>query len=492
VKGRELACLAFVTAAATYFAAAPVADNDLWGHVLFGRHILDARSLPAANGYSYTAPDHPWINHEILAECLFAFLYEHLGSLGLLFFKITCGLLTVLVMKKTAADRGAEPFAWALAVALAASVMSWGFLIRPQLLTLLATALLWDRLHAHAAGRAGRTVALLPVLFLLWVNTHGGVLAGFAILAAYCLLAAPGLAARERIRAGLVLLGCGAALFVNPYGLRLVSFLLHDVTLSRSISEWGPIPLLDGSHGRFKLAVAACLLGMWLHRASPFWESAVVALAAAAALRHQRHAPLFAILAAPLLARTFSNLLAMLRERLPRPRERALSALLVAGLLAVAAWQTLQVASLYRSLHGQIFVSPLVFPVDAVRFISRNDLRGNLLVPFDWGEYALWHLYPRCRVSVDGRYTTAYPLAVLEQSDRFQAGAAGWRSSLSEATIALVERRQPVVQAMFAEPGWQYVYSDATALVFVRKEVDASRAWNRNTRDDLPDAFFFP
>ena len=34
--------------------------------------------------------------------------------------------------------------------------------------------------------------------------------------------------------------------------------------------------------------------------------------------------------------------------------------------------------------------------------------------------------------------------------------------------------------------------SDATALVFVRKEAAAARAWNRNTRDDLPDAFFFP
>src|SRR5262249_33088021 len=150
VSRQGLICLVFALVSAVYFSSAPAADNDLWGHVLFGRQILESRALPSVNGYAYTAPDFPWINHEILAECAFAWLYDHLGSPGLLFFKIAVGMLTILIMKQTAERRGAVPIGWGLALGLSASIMSWGFLIRPQIFTILAVALLWDRLYADA------------------------------------------------------------------------------------------------------------------------------------------------------------------------------------------------------------------------------------------------------------------------------------------------------------------------------------------------------
>ena len=486
----QLACLVFALVGAMYFSSAPAADNDLWGHVIFGRHILETGSLPSANGYAYTSPDHPWINHEILAECAFAWLYDHLGSTALLFFKMLVGMLTILVMKHTAERRGIEPLAWGLALGFCVSIMSWGFLIRPQIFTFLALALLWDRLHAHAAGRGIASFAPLPLLFAVWINTHGGSMAGLAIVGAYVVLVGAFSGSHERTALVLMAILCTAALLANPYGYHLPAFLLHDLSRAREITEWRPIPLFDGSHLRFKLAVLICFVGAFIDRGRPLWEHAIVALAAVAAFRHERHAPLFAILAAPLLARTLSSFLEVLRHAAPRPARTAFATLLGAMLL-IAAGQFWQVATVYRGLHSQIFVSPEVFPVDAVRFLLRNHLSGNLVLPLDWGEYAIWHLYPRCRVSIDGRYTTAYPDAEIDRSNRFLTGGLGWEASLRDAAIALIDRRQPIAQRMFTLSDWQYVYSDATSLVFVRRDLMPS-AWSRRIRDGSDDVFFFP
>jgi hypothetical protein len=62
------------TAAATVIlvaVAATRADVDLWGHVRFGTDILHSGRLASIDPYSFTS-DVPWVNHEWLAEVLFA------------------------------------------------------------------------------------------------------------------------------------------------------------------------------------------------------------------------------------------------------------------------------------------------------------------------------------------------------------------------------------------------------------------------------------
>jgi len=46
-------------------------------------------------------------------------------------------------------------------------------------------------------------------------------------------------------------------------------------------------------------------------------------------------------------------------------------------------------------------------------------LRGRMLVWFDWGEYAIWHLAPQVSVSIDGRRETVYSDDVIRRHLRF-------------------------------------------------------------------------
>lgn len=47
------------------------ADTDLWGHIQFGKEILEKGFIPKFDSYSYTANGVPWINHEWLTEVIF-------------------------------------------------------------------------------------------------------------------------------------------------------------------------------------------------------------------------------------------------------------------------------------------------------------------------------------------------------------------------------------------------------------------------------------
>src|SRR5947209_1691666 len=59
-----------------------IADPDLWGHLRFGLDMLGSGMIVAQDCYSYTS-DRTWINHEWLAELVFAAVYQAGGPPGL-------------------------------------------------------------------------------------------------------------------------------------------------------------------------------------------------------------------------------------------------------------------------------------------------------------------------------------------------------------------------------------------------------------------------
>src|SRR5207237_8794092 len=79
----------------------------------------------------------------------------------------------------------------------------------------------------------------------------------------------------------------------------------------------------------------------------------------------------------------------------------------------------------------RIDVDPTLYPVQALRFLAQNAIVGRVALPFDWGEVALWSLPAGSSVAVDGRFTTAYPQYVLDESWRFMSGDAGWNGLLT-------------------------------------------------------------
>src|SRR5581483_1603262 len=122
-------------------------------------------------------------NHEWLAEIVLAGAYHLGGGTGLLLLKMAAGLAAFGICLRSGMRSLMEPqkyLAWALG-ALAVTEISFGFAARPQIFTALFLSgelLLLQRIHAGERKWA----AALPVLFLAWINCHGGALAGIGLL----------------------------------------------------------------------------------------------------------------------------------------------------------------------------------------------------------------------------------------------------------------------------------------------------------------------
>src|SRR5689334_12092399 len=104
------------------------ADPDLWGHLLFGDLFLRS-GIASTNGFAYTTPSQPWLNHELLSEATMATVYAALGSVGLVLLKVALGLATLALVRRTALRRCHATWAATLATAVTAVVMTPGFMI---------------------------------------------------------------------------------------------------------------------------------------------------------------------------------------------------------------------------------------------------------------------------------------------------------------------------------------------------------------------------
>jgi hypothetical protein len=469
------------------------ADPDLWGHVLYGERLLQTGHLDRTDPFSWTAPGHEWINHEILAEAAMALSYRALGGMGLLLLKMAVGLATLFLAISLAArarNSGTRLVAWAFA-GLAVVEISFGFAARPQIFTALALALeLWILQQIHK-GKFVWALAL-PPLFALWVNTHGGVLAGLLLLFAAAGTStvqnalkklAPDFIGR-RLGEGPPMKTCwwlwlsaglsALALLANPYGLELPRWLVGSVLWLRpQISEWNPTPF-DWNHAAFFFCILLTAISILLSRKPwPLWQLAVIVLLAALALRSIRNTPLFSIAALAFVPPHLADVLDRFRNHFQGLAEScrcpARQKILTAFLLAASVGSLAATFTLHKQ-HAITMEAPREqYPVAAVDFIQQHELRGNLLVFFDWGEECLWEL-PDSRVSIDGRLDTCYPPEVIAAHWKFYSGEAFDHAALdvSHADFALLPSKLAGSLALAKQDGWQAVYFDNLAVVLVK------------------------
>lgn len=466
------------------------ADNDLWGHVLYGQRMLALGRIETHDPFSWTASHAPWLNHEVFAEIALGWVHLKAGSTGLwlLTVAIAAATITLVLREARRGQSGSGFFLVSFGLfAVSTNSLALGFSARPQLFTLLALAVLLGLLRRLQEGNR-LALAAIPFLFFAWMNTHGGVLAGLVIVgiaAAIAVLqgatadaplhrffAIP--ATGTRLRLGSALLLALAGMLLVPHGLEMFRWLVGSVAYVRpEITEWRATPL-DAAHATF-FFVALLSFAAWIasRRARPAWEAAVLAVLLFMACRHQRHIPLFCLANLMFTPPHLHDALQRLRPRAANlvalfgrtgPRLVATAALFVAGGVAIA-----KSVSSPRESPWRIEVERDFFPCAALEFLRDNPLEGNLLVFFDWGQHAMWEL-PRNRVSFDGRLDTVYPRRVIEAHWRFYRGspAGVGDPDLRSADFALLPRRSGGAGVLLMA-GWKLVYSDPLALVLVRE-----------------------
>jgi hypothetical protein len=223
------------------------------------------------------------------------------------------------------------------------------------------------------------------------------------------------------------------------------------------------------------LALAATLPFTRLLRRR-WWWAALVALVVAMTLRSQRHTPLLALCAAAPLAEQAERLLARLAARTGFQLSGAATVLVAVALIGLAAAQLGQLgARLWRD-GGQLVYEADEYPVGAVRYLRETARGGNLALPLDWGGYLLWHAAPAIKVSLDGRFATVYPPAVVDDGFAFFRGDGHPAAArlLDEYPTSLVLVPRGIPTPLESRSGWTLLYTDEIAALYGRDGPPAS------------------
>lgn len=469
------------------------ADADLWGHVRFGQDILRTGRIVTPDPYSYLTEGQEWVNHEWLAEVIFAGAFNAAGPLGLTVLKTAIGFLILGLIYRHLGRQGLDEVRSGLLL-LAVTVLFLPGLrtVRPHLFTYLLFLLVLLLIEAFERGRR-RWLWAAPLLFAVWPNLHGGFLAGLTVLLVWSGVSLAVLLWRERQPGVLlatpartvILAGVGSVLatLVNPYGPGLFVFLLRTATVPRpEIAEWLPIRIMTKEGAAYVLLLAVAGIGLAFSRRVPGPAVlAVLAGMAIAPLAAYRHSPLFAAAVAVLAAAPLAD---AWQRWMPATSGQAPPLL---GGVALAAAVVL--AGLALTELPCVRIPPRTFPARAAALLRDSGVEGNLAVDFDWGEYVIWHLGPRVQVSMDGRRETVYSGEVYEEHLRFLFGQGDWAALVDRpaTNLALVSKAFPAFNLMKLKPGWLLVYEDGLCGLFVREGSSAASALRQTKPADAPE-----
>jgi hypothetical protein len=480
----DFGVIAVVMSLAFYRFSITVADPDLWGHVKFGEVIWKAGRVAVPDPFSYLTAGRLWVNHEWLSEVIFYLVFAAAGSTGLILMKLGVGTAVMGGLYRYLGRCGLT------AVRAGCLVVAVTHFFLPSLVTVRTLIfsyplfLLVLVLADEMSTRKPTWIWVVPFLFALWANLHPGFIAGIAILGIWSgvELSARWLTDRRAQVLGrpstqeivLLFLACVLATIVNPYGIRLWGLLYATAFNPRpDITEWQPIGLTTTYGLAYAMFVAVAVWGLIYSRrrrhAAPI---AVLLVTAALPLVAVRHTPLAAMAIATLAAEHIGDAWDRWGASARAPSSFT-SRILERGVPALALGGALVFISFTFPHLSCIPITPDIggaYPARAIGLIRASGVSANLAIDFDWGEYALYQLGPRVKVSVDGRRETMYSKAIYAENLNFKYGQHDWSALLRkhDTQLALVRTGFPAFNLLQLEPGWSLIYQDSLAGLFGR------------------------
>jgi hypothetical protein len=470
-------------------------DLDLWWHLRTGQLIVDS-GIPHVNDYSFTALGQRWTVYEWLSELIIYLVQQTVGYVGLalLFGAVQAGsgVLVYRLLRFKGAGRILALLLLLLFFIFAAP--TWG--VRPQIIAALFLAAYYLILLRYRRDPSRtRPLWLLPLLTALWANMHGTYVTGLALVALFIIGEAGNNFFYRPTRPTplqpllLTLAGCLVASLLNPYFIDLWLLPLGYVSTGGHnplfyVDEWKPPDFHD--YGNLLLAASFILLMLvgvgrrmprpqrqrWripLNRRLDLTDALLISAFTVQALQGAYTAPLYGVIALPILAQGLARTMPALSRRgetPPPPIEGRVNWLL--GAVGVVLLATLIITSPQAQTGPQPRLDTSIpYPAGAATYISKLPPNIRMYNDFGWGGYLIYRLYPQQRVFIDGR-VDVYRGAVFEDFITVQNVGVGWRDILIRygVNLVVIQRGSPLDYALAHEPGWHVGYHDDLAVIY--------------------------
>ena len=403
-----------------------ITDGDLWAKLAIGESVWKTGHIPRHDVYAFTPTLPEYIDHECGAGVVFYDLLQWFGPASLIVLRILLALGLLAAAACAGRRQGCSVTVLLLLAVPAAACILTGYIpvVRSHAFTFFlfaATLLCVEELRGGARWPA----VVLPLLTLAGTNLHGGFVVALGVVFFYC--AAGWIAGKNRALMACTAAACAGVTLINPYGLKFWGYLIPALLHPRArIAEFRPPPLLAwddfwGFRLVFVLAVIAVAAG-W-RRVSRVNFPGLIVLAGTALMgwHSRRHGPFFGAAALAFAGPYAEAALKTCKSG----KLKAESGNVAAGILYVG----ITFFVVVRFLPGAS-LQPLApvgkDPVREADILARAGARGNLATPFAWGSYLSWRLYPNIKISMDGRYETAYPESTFALNNDFFDHQGDW------------------------------------------------------------------
>ena len=461
-------------------------DFDLWARLTVGSIFFQTGNILKHDIFSYLPTKNLWIDHEWGSGVVFYFIVKYLGEWGIFalkaFILFSIFILFIKIIKlQTNKDTAGIFYFIFLGFLLLPGIAN---LIRSQLFTYLFFTL-WIYVLEKMRREETKLIWMLPVTMLLWVNMHGGFLAGIGLVMIYAI--GEFLNRKNYLKYFFVLALIIPVTLINPYGFKLWNYIIEASLMPRPyISEWAPISLSGPFHmmegikvhihtGFIICALLTAFVGikLYVQKEQPDWTKIIlVTLLFYLGLKHQRHTEFFVLAIPVLFYHQYVNLLVPLKILIKNKND-----------MFYKIWTAIRYGSGYivliiifiyilPQLSNRIIVDPLMYPVGSFEFIKQNNISGNLATTFDWGSYALWKLYPQCKVLIDGRYEEVYPDDVYDNAMQLCGNKGDQQAILRKykTDILVLSKWKYSPADLINFTDWKLVYQDMCSVLLLPKD----------------------
>jgi len=459
-------------------------DVDTGYHIRAGEYILNTFSIPKDDIFSFITPTLHWTAHEWLSEVIMALLHKAFGLTGVvLFFAFIISLVYYLLYKMIKTDKDNIILTtFIILLVLISSQIHW--LARPHIFSLLLT-LIWYYLLDQYQYRHRNYLYLFPLIMLLWVNLHGGYLAGFVLIGIYLFGngvkyitaqdAEKDIYKKKARFLGLITVACLFVSLINPYTYQILLFPFKLVSNKFIMDHVGEF-MSPNFHEMmpFKYLLLLMITTFAISRIKTNWiELLLVLMFLNMSLYSVRYIPLFSIIVAPILLKQIGPLLEKSNGKLMRFfKKRAKNISEIDASARGYLWPVFSVVLVTVLAAGNVIgykFDAKTKPVAAVEFLKNEHIKGNMFDNDEFGDYIIYATWPEYMVFVDGR-SDMYGVDIMKEYLKVVTIKPGWDEVLKKYNITWIIYNANSALSLFLmeRDDWELIYADKVANIFVK------------------------
>lgn len=464
------------------FFSTKVWDIDFWWHIASGRYIVENGAIPDHDPFGIYSNVDAWgqlvLKSQWAGQVFLYKVHHYLGLDGVIAWRATLLTACLWIVYWRCRLVNASLVTTFVMTALTGMVLLSFTGERPQLFSFLFLAVVFLLLDAWQQTSRRWLLYVIPAIFILWANTHAGMLFGVAALGLFAIgsLLQTKItlgkfdAAQVKLVLGVVGLSAAASL-IAPNGADTLITTLKTVILAENspirdrVSEYATPWAMRSALTYYWVFLALAAVSMFgLLGKAHIRDSLLVISLAIFSITGSRYVPLFVLAAAPYVASSLSR---MFHSAQPPKIATCLTTLAVAcGFLG------------YGLKQGRVFQEGMQeskFPVEAVQIIKDNQISGKLFNTLNYGGYLDWSLpSSSVHIFIDGRTLD------IKRIDPYThilwmtpAGKNFFESESFDMVLvapgnAFTGEAYPIVSYLLGNPLWRLVHRDSSGYFFIR------------------------